>query len=69
VFSGIKITPQSTVNFAAGSVKYVVNIQGQRPVSYELIAKEYHELVLDGYYADSDVLYSEKTGKLYISYK
>jgi GH43 family beta-xylosidase len=54
------------VNFASGPVKYTVEIQGQKPVSYELIAKEYHNPVLEGYYADPDILYAQKTGKFYL---
>lgn len=66
VFPGIKVTPQSAMNFASGPVKYTVEIHGQKPVDYQLITKEYHNPVLDGYYADPDILYSEKTGKFYI---
>ncbi len=66
VFPGIKVTPPSAMNFASGPVKYTVEIHGQKPVDYQLITKEYHNPVLDGYYADPDILYSEKTGKFYI---
>ncbi|MEJ6981219.1 family 43 glycosylhydrolase [Pedobacter sp. P351] len=66
VFPGVKISTQSTINFASGPVKYTVEIQGKKPENYELIAKEYHNPVLEGYYADPDILYSEKTGRFYI---
>ena len=66
VFPGIKITPQSAANFASGPVRYIVEVEGKKPESYELIAKEYRNPVLEGYYADPDILYSEKTGKFYI---
>ena len=66
VFPGVKVTAKSPVNFAAGAVKYAVEIPGKAPVFYQLITKEYHNATLEGYYADPDILYSEKTGKFYI---
>jgi hypothetical protein len=44
----------------------VVNIKGQQPQTWNVIAKENHNPVLEGYFADPDVLYSEKTKKYYI---
>jgi arabinoxylan arabinofuranohydrolase len=65
-FPGVEVEAPTVVNFAAGPVKYKVTIKGQAPVTYTLLAKEYHNAALEGYYADPDVLYSEKTGKFYI---
>ncbi|MBD0368610.1 MAG: family 43 glycosylhydrolase, partial [Flavisolibacter sp.] len=65
-FPGITITPNSSQNFTDRHVKYSVVIKGQQPQTYEVIAREYHNPVLEGYYADPDILYSEKTGKFYI---
>ncbi|MDB5246894.1 MAG: beta-xylosidase [Segetibacter sp.] len=65
-FPGITITPRSAQNFTAGPVKYTVTIKGKGSETYQAIAKEYHNPVLDGYYADPDILYAEKTGKFYI---
>ncbi|MBD0351454.1 MAG: family 43 glycosylhydrolase [Flavisolibacter sp.] len=65
-FPGITIMPHSPQNFTDRRVKYSVVIKGQQPQTYEVIAREYHNPVLEGYYADPDILYSEKTGKFYI---
>src|SRR5437870_1236120 len=47
-YPGITITPKSLQNFSAGPVKYTVTVQGKEPQTYEVIAKEYHNTVLDG---------------------
>jgi arabinoxylan arabinofuranohydrolase len=65
-FPGVTISPVSPQNFTRGPVKYTVNIKGQQPQLFEVYAKEYHNPVLDGYYADPDIMYAEKTGKFYI---
>ncbi|WP_246150962.1 family 43 glycosylhydrolase [Adhaeribacter aerolatus] len=65
-FPGITITPQSAQNFTAGPVTYTVTIKGKAPQTYTAVAREAHNPVLEGYYADPDVLYAEKTGKFYI---
>lgn len=65
-FPGVTITPTSAQNFKAGPVKYTVQIQGQELKTYEVVAREYHNPALEGFYADPDVMYSEKTGKFYI---
>ena len=60
------VTPAAAQDFSKGAVKYVVNIKGQQPQTWKVIAKENHNPVLEGYFADPDVLYSEKTKKYYI---
>ena len=65
-FPGITISPKTPQNFGSGPVKYTVSIKGKQPETYEVVAKEYHNPVLEGYYADPDILYSEKTRKFYI---
>jgi arabinoxylan arabinofuranohydrolase len=65
-FPGVNITPKTPQNFTAAGVKYTVAIKGKAPQTYQVIAKEYHNPVLEGYYADPDILYAEKTGKFYI---
>jgi len=63
---GVVIAPKAAQNFTKGAVKYTINIKGQAPVAYAVTVKEYHNPVLDGYYADPEILYSKKTGKYYI---
>lgn len=53
-------------NFSAGPVQYIISIAGKGSKTYSVLAKEYHNPVLDGLYADPDILYAEKTGKFYI---
>ncbi|MCC9167692.1 family 43 glycosylhydrolase [Pontibacter harenae] len=65
-YPGVTVTPKSAQDFSKGSVSYTVNIDGQEPQTYKVVAREDHNPVLEGYYADPDVLYSEKTGKFYI---
>ncbi|WP_114778441.1 family 43 glycosylhydrolase [Botryobacter ruber] len=63
---GVTISPNGAQNFAAGPVAYTVTIKGKAPQAYQVIAKEDHNAILGGLYADPDIIYSEKTGKFYI---
>ena len=58
--------PNKAVDFSKGAVKYTVTIAGKKTETYTVEAVKNHNPVLNGYYADPDVLYSEKTGKFYI---
>jgi arabinoxylan arabinofuranohydrolase len=60
------VSPATPQNFTKAAVKYVVNIKGQQPQTWKVIAQENHNPVVEGYYADPDILYSEKTKKYYI---
>jgi arabinoxylan arabinofuranohydrolase len=64
--SGVSIMPRQAQNFTAGPVKYTIAVKGKAPQVYEVAVKEYHNPVLEGYYADPEILYAEKTGKFYI---
>ncbi|CAM3925711.1 family 43 glycosylhydrolase [Mucilaginibacter galii] len=63
---GVVIAPKAAQNFTKGAVKYTINIKSHAPVTYAVTVKEYHNPVLDGYFADPEILYSKKTGKYYI---
>jgi len=65
-FPGVSIMPVKAVDFSKGAVKYTVTIAGKKPETYTAEAVKNHNPVLNGYYADPEVLYSEKTGKFYI---
>ena len=65
-FAGISVEPEKAVDFSKGGVKYTVKIAGKNPETYTAEAIKNHNPVLNGYYADPEVLYSEKTGKFYI---
>lgn len=63
---GVTITPSKPQDFTQGPVKYTVTLPSKSPQSYSVEAKVYHNPVLDGYYADPDIIYSNKDGKYYI---
>ncbi|MBN2596955.1 MAG: family 43 glycosylhydrolase [Marinifilaceae bacterium] len=65
-FSGISYSPKGSQDFSKGSVKYTFKIDGKESQSFEVSVSEDHNPVLEGYKADPDILYSEKTGKYYI---
>ncbi|QGY44794.1 family 43 glycosylhydrolase [Maribellus comscasis] len=65
-FPGISVAPEGRQDFTKGPVAYTFTIEGQGDVVYQVSASEDHNPVLEGYYADPDILYSEKTGKYYI---
>ncbi|MFV0521155.1 MAG: family 43 glycosylhydrolase [Mangrovibacterium sp.] len=65
-YPGISYTPTGTQDFTKGAIDYTFSIEGKGNVVYQVSASEDHNPVLDGYYADPDILYSEKTGKYYI---
>ena len=66
VLPGVKITPKAASDFTKGAVKYTVSIEGQKAKSYDVTVRKDNNPVLDGYYADPEILYAEKTGKFYI---
>lgn len=64
-YPGVTITAKPG-NFSTGAVTYTVSIAGRGSQQYTVVAKEYHNPALEGFYADPDILYAEKTGKFYI---
>jgi len=65
-FPGFSINPAGPQDFSKGAVKYNLTIKDQGSTEYTVTANEDYNPVLDGYYADPEILYSEKTGKYYI---
>lgn len=66
VLPGITVTPTSAQNFTKGAVNYTVTINGKKADTYQVKAVENHNPVIEGYYADPEILYAEKTGKFYL---
>ena len=62
---GVKITPEGPVNFLKGPVKYTLAYKDSKMI-YQVSAQINKNPVLEGYYADPEILYSEKTGRFYI---
>ncbi|MDN3657997.1 family 43 glycosylhydrolase [Ferruginibacter paludis] len=65
-FPGAKIAPAGLQNFTKGPVEYQITIKGQAPKKWFVSVAENHNPVLDGFYADPDILYSHKTNKFYL---
>jgi len=63
---GYSLKPAGPQNFSKGAVSYTFSVKGRADKIYKVTASEDHNPVLDGYYADPDILYSEKTDSFYI---
>ena len=63
---GVTVSPAKAADFSRGPVSYTVRIAGQKAANYQAQLLPYNNPVLDGYYADPEILYAEKTGKFYI---
>lgn len=63
---GFKVSPVGPQNFTGGPVAYSFSIGKEVEKVYLVTASEDHNPVLEGYYADPDILYSEKTDSFYI---
>jgi len=62
---GIQIFSKNK-NFSIGPVEVGVSIAGKRKLVFQVQAVKNHNPVLNGYYADPEILYSEKTKQFYI---
>jgi hypothetical protein len=62
---GVSVSPSGVQNFAKSPVNYTFT-SGKGKEIYQVTASEDHNPVLDGFYADPEILYSEKTGKYYL---
>lgn len=65
-FPGISFIPEGPQDFSKGPVEYTFEMEGKGKELYQVSASEDHNPVLEGYYADPEILYSEKTGKYYL---
>lgn len=63
---GVTVSPAGNADFSKGSVKYTVKVGNQAPESYSVSVSEDHNPVLNGYYADPEILYSNKNKKYYL---
>lgn len=62
---GVKVSPDTPQDFSLGAVAYTLSLKGNDKV-FSIKAEINTNPVLDGYYADPEILYSEKTNKFYI---
>ncbi|MBN2167540.1 MAG: family 43 glycosylhydrolase [Marinilabiliaceae bacterium] len=65
-FPGINFLPKGPQDFSKKHVTYTFTINNKQPVEFKVEISEDNNPVIEGYYADPDILYSEKTGKYYI---
>ncbi len=65
-FQGINFEPKGAQDFSKGAVAYTFSVAGQEPVTYAVEASEDHNPVLQGFYADPDIIWSEKNQKYYM---
>ncbi len=63
---GVSITPSGIADFSKGPVNFTVSIKAVKSKVFKVKAAQYNNPVLDGFYADPEVLFAEKTGKFYI---
>jgi GH43 family beta-xylosidase len=65
-YSGVTVEPKTPQDFTKGPVKYTVTFDGKPAETWLVTASLANNPVLNGLYADPDVMYSEKTSKYYI---
>lgn len=65
-FPGMAIQPKGPYNFINGPVKIKVTLPGNKEQIYTVTASADLNPVLNGYYADPEILYSNKTKRYYI---
>ena len=66
LFPGISISPKGPYDFSKGPVKLKISLPGIQPKIYEVTASVDLNPVLNGYYADPEILYSNKTKKYHL---
>ncbi|MBO9618154.1 MAG: family 43 glycosylhydrolase [Niabella sp.] len=64
-FPGVTIA-RARNDFSKGPVPYTVTVSGHRPETFAVAVLQDHNPVLNGYYADPEILYSKKTNRFYI---
>ncbi len=64
--ASLNISPNRIQNFSKGAVKYKVKPAREKAETWSVTAVKNHNPVLAGYYADPDIIYSNKTGKYYL---
>lgn len=64
--ASLKISPNKIQNFSKGAVNFKVKPAGEKAQTWSVSAVKNHNPVLAGYYADPDIIYSNKTGKYYL---
>jgi hypothetical protein len=66
LFPGATIQPKGAQNFDNKVLDYTVNLSGANDKTFKVTAEIANNPVLNGYYADPEILYSNKTNKYYL---
>jgi hypothetical protein len=66
LFSGVTSSPTTSQNFSKESVNYTFTIKNKETKTYQVTVNIDHNPVLDGYYADPEIIFSNKTKKYYL---
>ncbi len=64
--TGFAVSPLGAQDFSKGPLTYEITIEGKGTQNFEVSAVENNNPVIEGYYADPDLIYAEKTGKYYM---
>jgi len=65
MIQSLSIEPSGPQNFTTGTVKYTLH-SGIKNKTYEVAASVNNNPIVEGYYADPEILYSNKTKKYYL---
>jgi hypothetical protein len=65
-YAGCTVTPAGAQDFSAGAVNYTASVDGLASKTYSVTVSGDNNPVLEGYYADPEILYSQKNKKFYI---
>jgi hypothetical protein len=65
-YAGCTVTPTGVQDFSAGPINYTASIDGLASKTYAVTVSVDNNPVLEGYYADPEILYSQKNKKFYI---
>lgn len=65
-YFGAEIKPSGPQDFSGKPVSYNISLQGAGEKTFNVSASIDNNPVLEGYYADPEILYSENTGKYYM---
>lgn len=63
---GTSFSAKGSQDFSKGGLEYSYKIDGKNKALYHVIASEDHNPIVEGFFADPDIFYSEKTNKYYL---
>ncbi len=64
--AGVMVKPSGKIDFSKSAVNYTISRKGAAPLTYKVTAAVVNNPVLNGFYADPDIIYAEKTKRFYL---